>query len=229
MRVVGADLTSFGGSDCTVEIYKKRLICHKNPLFIGTSSIVTESIFLRKEACMRLVRYTLCDIDLVMVDIEGVLYCSTPQLERVFGVERASLTRLVQRYPNEFSKATCEMLMLTNDQHKKVLDSLELQRLQKKTRLWSEDDIIGITWLVRSDIARKCRAQFKEILKQHARRDFIPADRVEELITSVRAEVQASMQEQIRPLQEAIEELMADKKKMASYAGRSLRLVRGDK
>jgi hypothetical protein len=31
---------------------------------------------------------------------------------------------------------------------------------------------------------------------------------------------------QIAPLQEAVAELMADRKQMASYAGRSLRLVR---
>lgn len=171
---------------------------------------------------MQLVKYTLCDIELVMVDIEGVLYCSTPQLERVFGVERASLTRLVQRYPNEFSKATCEMLMLTNDQHKDVLSALDLQRLRKSTRLWSEDDVIGITWLVRSDIARQCRAQFKEILKQHARRDSMTVSAAEAMVASRLAPLQA----QLAPLQAAVNELMAERKAMASYAGRSLRLVR---
>lgn len=175
---------------------------------------------------MKLVKYTLCDIELVMADIEGVLYCSTPQLERIFGVDRATLTRLVKRYPQEFSRTTCEALVLSNDQHKEslarynvpakeLLDALELKRFQKKTRLWSEDDVIGITWLVRSDIARKCRAQFKEILKQHARREHLPMDQVEAMIAS-----------QIAPLQEAVKELMADRKQMASYAGRSLRLVR---
>jgi len=164
---------------------------------------------------MKLVKYTLCDIELAMVDIEGVLYCSTPQLEKVFGVERSSLTRLVQRYPSEFSKATCEMLVLSNDQHKDVLNALELQRLQKKTRLWSEDDVIGITWLVRSDIARRFRAQFKEVLKQHARREYLPTDQVEAMIAA-----------QIAPLQAAVDELMADRNQMASFAGRSLRLVR---
>ena len=167
---------------------------------------------------MNLVKYTLCDIELVMVDIEGTLYCSTPQLERVFGVERASLTRLVQRYPNEFSKATCEMLVLSDDQHKQVLDALHLQRLQKKTRLWSEDDVIGITWLVRSDIARQCRAQFKDILKQHARRNSLPLTQVEAMMSELKA--------QIAPLQAAVEELMSDRKEMASYAGKTLRLVR---
>ena len=168
---------------------------------------------------MRLVKYTLCDIELAMVDIEGVLYCSTPQLEKVFGVERVSLTRMVQRYPEEFSKATCEMLMLSNDQHKDVLGALDLRRLRKNTRLWSEDDVIGITWLVRSDIARKCRAEFKEILRNHARRDYLHHNQVEEMIN-------ARIKEQIEPLQEAVNELMADRKQMASYAGRSLRLVR---
>jgi hypothetical protein len=164
---------------------------------------------------MKLVKYTLCDIELAMVDINGVLYCSTPQLEKVFGVGRASLTRLVQRHPEEFSKATCEMLVLSKEQHKDVLNALELDRFQRKTRLWSEDDVIGITWLVRSDIARQCRSQFKEILKQHARREYLPVDQVEAMIAA-----------QIAPLQEAVAELMADRKQMASYAGRSLRLVR---
>jgi len=172
---------------------------------------------------MNLVKYTLCDIELVMVDIEGTLYCSTPQLEKVFGVERTNLSRLVKRHPQEFSKATCEMLVRSNGQHKEVLDALELDRFQKKTRLWSEDDVIGITWLVRSDIARQCRAQFKEILRQHARREHMPVDQVEAMIA---ARVEDMILAQIAPLQAAVADLMADRKEMASYAGRTLRLVR---
>lgn len=164
---------------------------------------------------MKIIKYTLCDIELAMVDIDGVLYCSTPQLEKVFGTDRSNLSRLVRRHPEEFSKATCEMLVRSNGHHKDVFDALELNRFQKKTRLWSEDDVIGITWLVRSDIARQCRAQFKEILKQHARREYLPVDQVERMIA-----------EQLAPLQSAVDELMADRKQMASFAGRSLRLVR---
>lgn len=167
---------------------------------------------------MKLVKYTLCDIELVMVDIEGILYCSTPQLERVFGAGRSNLSKLVRRYPQEFSQATCEMLMGYNVPRKAVLEGLELERARKNTRLWSEDDVIGFTWMVRSDIARQCRAQFKEILKQHARRDSMPINQVEAMVADFKA--------QIAPLQEAVEELMSERKQMASYAGRSLRLVR---
>jgi len=164
---------------------------------------------------MNLVKYTLCDIELVMVDIEGTLYCSTPQLEKVFGADHSNLSKLVRRYPNEFSQTTIEALTGYNVPRKEIIEALEIKRLRKNTRLWSEDDVIGITWLVRSDIARQCRAQFKEILKQHARVDHISADRVEAII-----------QAQIAPLQAAVAELMADRKEMASYAGRSLRLIR---
>jgi hypothetical protein len=103
------------------------------------------------------------------------------------------------------------------------MGALELERLRKDTRLWSEDDVIGITWLVRSDIARRCRAQFKEILKQHARREYIPADQVEAMIS---ARVEDMVSTQIAPLQAAVAELMADRREMASYAGKTLRLVR---
>jgi hypothetical protein len=164
---------------------------------------------------MNLVKYTLCDIELVMVDIEGVLYCSTPQLERVFGADHSNLSKLVRRYPHEFSQTTIEALTGYNVPRKEIIEALEIKRLRKNTRLWSEDDVIGITWLVRSDIARQCRAQFKEILKLHARVDHISADRVEAMI-----------QAQIAPLQAAVANLMADRKEMASYAGRSLRLIR---
>ena len=170
---------------------------------------------------MELVKYTLCDIELMMVDIEGTLYCSTPQLESVFGMHKAALTRMVQRYPKEFSRATCEMLTVSGDQRKEILAGLEIQRLRKNTRLWSEDDVIGLTWLARSDIARKCRVQFKEILKQHAKRDYVPRDQFEQLMAQ-----HNNVVAQIPPLREAVEELMADKKAMASNAGRSLRLVR---
>jgi len=176
---------------------------------------------------MKLVKYTLCDIELAMVDIDGVLYCSTPQLEKLFMVTRAQLGDLSNRWrKGEFTDVRFGDLKYVNHVLKEVADSLELVRARKSTRLWSEDDVLGFCFHLRSDIARKCRAQFKEILKQHARRDYIPANCVDELVASVRAEVQADMQAQLQPLQDAVNELMADRKKMASYAGRSLRLVR---
>jgi hypothetical protein len=153
-----------------------------------------------------------------MVDIEGVLYCSTPQLERVFGADHSNLSKLVRRYPHEFSQTTIEALTGYDVPRKEIIEALEIKRLRKNTRLWSEDDVIGITWLVRSDIARQCRAQFKEILKQHARREYMPADQVEAMMRELKS--------QIAPLQAAVAELMADRKEMASYAGRSLRLIR---
>jgi len=180
---------------------------------------------------MQLVKYTLCDIELMMVDIDGTLYCSTPQLEKIFGMHKAALTRIVRRYPEEFSRATCEMLRLSFDQRKEVLDGLGIQRFRKNTRLWSEDDVIGLTWIVRSDIARQCRVQFKEILKQHARRETVSRDMYDQLMGQ-----HADLLNQVPILIETIKEVKREQdamkesqRQMASNAGRSLRLVRNHK
>ena len=178
---------------------------------------------------MKLVKYTLCDIELVMVDIEGILYCSIPQLENVFRCHRNLLNDIARRWrAAEFNdirfKDLTSMIIgpkdLTtmNHCHKELADSLQLKRARSNTRLWSEDDVLGFCFHLRSDIARQCRAQFKEILKQHARRDCMPMNQVEAMVADFKA--------QIAPLQEAVEELMSERKQMASYAGKSLRLVR---
>lgn len=178
---------------------------------------------------MHLVRYTLCDIDLMMVDIEGTLYCSTPQLEKVFGLDDSNLSKLVRNYPEEFSKATCEILTRYNVPPKEVRDGLMLKRLRKNTRLWSEDDLIGITWLVRSDIARKFRAQFKKILKEHASMGYVSKEAHLNLLaahTELAAQV-GPLMSAVSSLQEEVGDLRAQNSQMASNAGRSLRLVKG--
>ena len=178
---------------------------------------------------MKLVKYTLCDIELVMVDIEGILYCSTPQLENVFRCHSNNLNNVARLWrAHEFNDIRFKDLTsmipgpkeLTTMNHcrKELADSLQLKRARSNTRLWSEDDVLGFCFHLRSDIARQCRAQFKEILKQHARRDCMPMNQVEAMVADFKA--------QIAPLQEAVEELMSERKQMASYVGGSLRLVR---
>jgi prophage antirepressor-like protein len=103
MRVVGADLTSFGGSDCTVEIYKKRLIFHKNPLFIGTSSIVTESIFLRKEACMAVTEVAFSDIMLKVHPTSDTKqwYMTVEEVAKAYGVDRTNIVHHFKKHSEE--------------------------------------------------------------------------------------------------------------------------------
>lgn len=120
---------------------------------------------------MRLVKYTLCDIELAMVDIEGVLYCPPSQLYKALGVDDGDLERVVLRYPKEFPKTTYETFGLTDDRYRELVASLESEQtlkrpIWKKTRLWSEDDIIGITFLSRSSATRKFRPQFIKLIKQ---------------------------------------------------------------
>ena len=178
---------------------------------------------------MQLVRYTLCDIDLMMVDIEGTLYCSTPQLEKVFGLDHSNLSRLVATYPQDFSRSTCELLTGSFVPPKEVRDGLMLKRLRKNTRLWSEDDLIGITWLVRSDIARRCRAQFKEILKEHASRGYVSKEAHNNLLsahTELAAQV-GPLMAAVSELKEEVGQLKQQNEGMASHVGRALRLVKG--
>lgn len=177
---------------------------------------------------MDLVKYVLCDIEIMMVDIGGVLYCSTPQLEKVFGIERNNLTRLVNKYPQDFSNVRCSSLTSSDEHRKEMLEGLGLSRLRKDTRLWSEDDVIGITWLVRSDIARKCRAEFKEILKQHCSKRFITRDVFDDVVTKnyhLAAQME-SLVEVVNAMSGRISEIEGQNKELASCAGRALRLVR---
>ena len=180
---------------------------------------------------MDLFKYTLCDIELVMADIDGTLYCSTPQLEKVLQVTRSQLNNVANIWRNgEFNDVRLGSIMSGNHIHKDLAKTLCLQRARKNTRLWSEDDVLGFCFHLRGDIVRQCRVQFKEILKQHTRKDYIPREKYDELL-----KVHSSFIEQISSLKEAVEsnatligQLMSDRKQMASNAGRSLRLVKRD-
>jgi len=187
-----------------------------------------------------IVRYTLCDIELAMVEAGGSLYCSTPQLEKVFKCNRSQLLHICSKWrAGEFSSHTLGSVVVSNQHrrdeksgsvmsdhvrslHSELAHSLGLKRFQAKTRLWSEDDVLGFAFSLRSDIARRCRAEFKEILKQHARRDTVPRDIHNKLIVD-----NSKMAEQINMLWEAVTSLQETNKQMASNAGRSLRLVKG--
>lgn len=173
---------------------------------------------------MQLVRYTLCDIDLMMVDIEGTLYCSTPQLEKVFRCNRSQLMHVCNKWSRgDFGTATLGDLVMSNQQHKvsAIAEGLMLKRVQPKTRLWSEDDVLGFAFALRSDIARQCRAQFKEILKQHARREMVPREQLDKMMLTC-----STLTEQVGYLWQAVEDLKEANRQMASNAGRSLRLVK---
>ena len=173
---------------------------------------------------MNLVKYVLCDIEIVMVDIEGTLYCSTPQLERVFRCNRSQLLHIHSKWRSgEFGNATIGELVLSNQHHKEIdglHQALLLKRLQPKTRLWSEDDVLGFAFALRSDVAQQCRAQFKEILKQHARKEMIPRSQIDKMILE-----RTKDREEIRMLWEAIEELKSANNKPAT--DRTLKLVKG--
>ena len=167
----------------------------------------------------QVVCYSLCDIKVNMVEFNGVLYATTPQLEKVFGVTRHSLNRLVRSYPQEFTQRTVGDLTANNVIRKELTADLGIKRLRKNTHLWSEDDLIGITWLIRSDIARRCRAEFKEILKQHARRDTVTKD---QLSAMIQAEVHAAVSavhEELMPRLQMLEDM---NDAFASSAGKSL-------
>lgn len=170
---------------------------------------------------MELVTYQLCDIELMMVDIEGTLYCSTPQLEKVFGAHKGNLNRVIRQYPKEFTDTRLSSLGTQIDDLSEFKKALLFKRLKGDARLWSEDDVLGLTWLWRSDIARKCRVQFKEILKQHAVRNTVSKSAFNKILES-----NAKMAEQLESLRVAVEELQSERKQFASNAGRSLRLVR---
>lgn len=171
---------------------------------------------------MQLVKYTLCNIELMMVDIKGTLYCSTKQVEDIFRCERGSLMNIAnQRYKEDFSDtrlSDVELQGVTKDDISKALNT----RFQKNTRIWSEDDVLEFAYHVKSGFSRQCRREFKEVLKQHARRETVSRDMYDQLMRQ-----HAEVINQIPVLQEAIEELRENQKNMASHAGASLRLVRG--
>lgn len=142
----------------------------------------------------------------MMVDIDNTLYCSTPQLEKVFRCNRSQLLHVCRGWrASEFGEATLGDLVMSSQHHKdlgEVTDALLLKRLQPKTRIWSEDDVLGFAFALRSDIAVQCRAQFKEILKQHARREMVPREQLDKMMMTC-----STLTEQVGHLWEAVQEL----------------------
>lgn len=131
---------------------------------------------------MEIVQYRLADIDLAMVDFDGELFCSTPQLCEVFRVNRDGLHHVVSRHKEEFTNTRLKAITMTKRHRKEVLEAMLLERESPNTRIWTEDDVLSFTFFLRSDIARQCRAEFKGILKQHAIRNYISPQQAEALV-----------------------------------------------
>lgn len=159
-----------------------------------------------------------------MADIEGTLYCSTPQLEKVFRCNRSQLLHVCSKWRHdEFGNATVGDLVMSN-QHRKGLDGLPeallLKRLQPKTRLWSEDDVLSFAFALRSDIARHCRAEFKDILKRHARREMVPREQLDKMLMTC-----SDLADQVSQLWSAVQDLQ--KQREPSRPVRDFHLVKG--
>lgn len=174
---------------------------------------------------MEIVSYSLADIALAMVDFDGTLFCSTPQLCEVFQTTPQSLWQIANERRGEFSNARLTILTSMNHCRKPILEAFKLERSRPNTRIWTEDDVLSFTFFLRSDIAKSCRAQFKEILKAHAKRNYLSPEQVDLLV-----------QTDIHPFAEQIRYLSAEVDKVkelhgivdsaASNAGKFLRNIR---
>lgn len=130
---------------------------------------------------MQLVRYSICGVELAMIDVDGELYCSMPQLAEALNATRQQLGQIARAHSDELEPVRLSELTDMIHTRKEMANELGLVRARTDTRLWSESDVLLFCMVMRTDVAKEARREFKEILKQHARRGMYTAAEVEAL------------------------------------------------
>lgn len=175
---------------------------------------------------MKLVTYNLCGLSVPMVDLDGVLYTTTPMICETLGVVKQQLGNIKSRYKGEFSPISIDAFLTSTDclPKERLFEHLGLERIRKDSLLWPEDDVIGLTYHLKCPTAAATRKEFTNIIKQHARRDYVPMERVAEMIANATEGMVSMVQ-----LNAILENYKKARDVRASAAGKMLNACKIDK
>jgi hypothetical protein len=119
-----------------------------------------------------------------MIDVDGKLYTTSQIVCDVFNSSNVALRKTKERYPEDFVCAFLgDILRVTNCHSKEeVCSHLNIERIRNNTLLWTEEDIISLTYHLKCPTASATRREFTSIIKQHATKGLLNAAQVQSMV-----------------------------------------------
>jgi hypothetical protein len=163
----------------------------------------------------------------MMEDSNSTLYTTTPILASALGVEVNSLRQIFKRHQDELD-GICVQEMHANGDCVTDSDATSFLQANKETfglkyvrgdmHLWSEDDMILIAGLTRTETGKAFRKEMVKAIKAQARKDLITKEYFDSVVAQLVQQNQA-LQVQVNEIREAQPHL----NDIASNAGHLLR------
>lgn len=120
---------------------------------------------------MELVKHRLCDIEFNMVDIRGKLYCGIGHLMEGFDIDEEPLKKAIHyKGSGRLSKIYLGDVIATCDLSLDDQAMLASTKVDRNTRLWTEDDIPELAWILDCEVAKVLRGEMTTVLKGKATR-----------------------------------------------------------
>ena len=175
---------------------------------------------LAQETEARLIRWTFESLTLLVIEIDGKLYCPTATLAKALSVTTRALNLLAQSHRDELeslrgSDASPKLMQLLRD-HK---EEFGIIRLKNDLHLWSESDMILLAVLSRAPTSKAFRRDLIQLVKDNARKEALNSIEVKVLIEREMGPVRKELYQ----LKELVDILKAGTDAAASAAGSLLR------
>lgn len=122
---------------------------------------------------MKITRWSFNNLHVAMVqNDEGVLYCTTKQLADALCVSEDVIRMAAMNHKDEFGP-----LSITNFYAKEFFQrhkvELGIKRVRKDIKMWSEDEMILLAMLCKSNVSKEFRKDMIKFVKENARRGYV--------------------------------------------------------
>lgn len=132
---------------------------------------------------MKLIQWSFHNIHMPMLeDDNGELFCTSETLCESLGITKESLRQYSKRYADELSG-----LSVNEFNAKEFIaenkEKLGIQRLRKDLHIWTENDMLIIAMLAKSDVSKEFRWELLKFIKTNARRGYVSQEQYQYLAT----------------------------------------------
>ena len=169
---------------------------------------------------MQLITLSIQGLSVTMVEIDGMLWCSNSMAAQGLGCSEQNLLQTYQRHKKEFSDSST--LSCRVSELRPHAEALGAKQIRKNTRFWSEDDLLVLAVLSRTDIGVEFRKEFVKLMKANARRDLFTKDQMEMFMMNATKE----LREELKELKEFVGYARPTLERASSAAGTALNAFR---
>jgi prophage antirepressor-like protein len=172
---------------------------------------------------MKLIRWNFRNLNVLMIEINGTLYCPSTALAVALNVTQHNLTmwakskhRNIRPLRIRDLEPGVQALISSNR------DGFHIKRLKQDIALWSEKDMIRLACRSRSAIGEDFHEQFVTLIVENATRELMTKEQVKQLLEEQEARIHTSVRKELSELRQLVETLRPSAEAFASSAGFAL-------